>query len=120
MAKEIDILDILPAEAIQKVDALGYSFLQERGYDADGAVNDVRKRSKLKKALKRNNEELRYTGAIDSQQGAILVWFELFKNNELLAKSKGIKFIQRVNENEQGRENFEGQTRLAATSEDNT
>jgi hypothetical protein len=104
MGKKIDILDLLPAEAMRKVDELGYSFLQERGYDADGAIDSKIKRAELKKALDRKGEVLRYAGAVDNETKAILVWFELFKGKEKVAVSQGIKFLQRENESGEERE----------------
>ena len=35
--KEIDIFDILPAEAFAEIDKLGYAFLSEQGYNTEGA-----------------------------------------------------------------------------------
>ena len=40
--KELDILDILPKEAIEAIDRLGYDFLKAQGYDTEGAAESVR------------------------------------------------------------------------------
>lgn len=116
--KEVDILDILPAEAIAEVDKLGYTFLQGLGYDVDGAAESKEKREKLKEAMKKRGDELRYAGAVDKNQGAILVWFELYKGNERKAVSQGLKFIPKPG-GENG-DDGENQERPSAASEDNS
>ena len=57
-------MDILPEEAIAKVDELGYSFLQTMGYDTEGAIESKEKRSELKKTMKKNGDELSISLAI--------------------------------------------------------
>lgn len=91
--REIDILDILPEDAIEEVDKLGYAFLTEQGFDAEGAIESASKRTKLKKALARQGKELRYAGAVDNETKAILVWYELYQGKERVAVSQGIKFL---------------------------
>lgn len=120
--KEVDILDILPVEAIAEVDKLGYTFLQGLGYDVDGAEESKEKREKLKEAMKKRGDELRYARAVDKNQGAILVWYELWKGGERKAISQGLKFVQKPREGgENGAgEDTQNQERLAAASEDNS
>lgn len=91
--KEIDIFDILPAEAFAEIDKLGYVFLSEQGYNTEGAQESTELRTKLKNAIKKRGEELRYFGAVDKDSKAILVWFELYKGNERKAVSQSLKFI---------------------------
>ena len=50
--KTIDILDLLPNEAIEAVDKLGYDFLEAQGYDVVGAVDSKKKRQEIKERLK--------------------------------------------------------------------
>lgn len=120
--KRVDIMDILPEEAIAKVDELGYSFLQTMGYDTEGAIESKEKRSELKKTMKKNGDELLYAGAVDKNQEAILIWYELWNNGKRKAVSQGLKLVQQPREGgEDGaRENSENQERLATTTEDNT
>ena len=49
--KEMDILDILPKEAIEAIDRLGYDFLKAQGYDTEGAMESEVKRKEINKAL---------------------------------------------------------------------
>ena len=100
MSKEIDILDLLPAEAIEAVDMLGYEFLAGYGYDVEGAKNSEAKQEELCKALQKSKEELRYSGAVDDKTGAILVWYEIYKNGERVATSKGIQFLPKKEESD--------------------
>ena len=120
--KRVDIMDILPEEAIAKVDELGYSFLQTMGYVTEGAIESKEKRSVLKKTMKKNGDELLYAGAVDKNQEAILIWYELWNNGKRKAVSQGLKLVQQPREGgEDGaRENSENQERLATTTEDNT
>ena len=100
MSKEIDILDLLPAEAIEAVDKLGYEFLAGYGYDVEGAKDSDAKQEELRKVLQENEEELRYSGAVDDKTGAILVWYEIYKNGERIATSRGIKFLPKKEESD--------------------
>lgn len=120
--KEVDILDILPAEAIAEVDKLGYAFLQTQGYDTEEAADSEEKRAKLKRAMKKRGDELRYAGAVDKNQGAILVWYELWNDGKRKAISQGLKFVQKPREGgENGAgEDTQNQERPAAASEDNS
>lgn len=97
MAEEriITVFDLLPEEAMESIDKLGYTFLAERGYDTEGAREDEEKRGVLSNALAEAGEELRYRGAFDRETGAILVWFELYRGDERTAVSQGIKFLPR-------------------------
>lgn len=100
--REIDILDILPQEAIAEVDKLGYAFLAEQGFDTVGAAESNTKRTKLKKALAKQGKELRYAGAVDNETKTILVWYELYKGKERIAVSQGIKFMPKPTEGGNG------------------
>lgn len=93
MSKKIDILDLLPPEAFKAVDKLGYELLAEYGYDVEGAEGSAAKQDKLRQALRKNGEELRYSGAIDDKTGAILVWYEIYKNGRRATTGRGIKFL---------------------------
>ena len=104
MKKEIDIFDLLPTEACTAVNKLGFDFLQSQGYKVAGVNKSYKCRARLTKAMKKRGEELRYNSAIDKEQKAILVWFELYKGTEVVAKSSGIKFLP----NEREREDEEG------------
>lgn len=94
--KEIDIFDLLPEEAIKKVDEIGYTFLSEQGFDTKGAAESNSKRAKLKKELKKQGKELFYRSAVDKETKAILIWFELCKGGETIATSQGIKFLPKT------------------------
>lgn len=115
--KEIDIFDILPAEVFAEIDKLGYTFLSEQGYGTEGAQESDELRTKLKNAIKKRGEELRYFGAVDKDSGAILVWFELYKGSERKAVSQGLKFIPKPG-GENG-DDGENQERPSTSSEDN-
>lgn len=115
--KEIDIFDVIPSEVYAAIDKLGYSFLSEQGYDTEGAQESDELRTKLKNAIKKRGEELRYFGAVDKDSGAILVWFELYKGSERKAVSQGLKFIPKLG-GENG-DDGENQERPSASSEDN-
>ena len=97
--REVDIFDILPAEAIADANRLGFEFLSERGYDAIGAWEDAEKLSALERELSERGEELRYSGAYDQddQTGrlkAILIWYTLHdREGRLIARSKGLKLV---------------------------
>ncbi len=96
--REIDILDILPQEAIEEVDKLGYAFLAEQGFDTDGAAESASKRTKLKRELAKQGKELLYAGAVDNDTKTILVWYELYKGKKRIAVSQGIKFLPKSTE----------------------
>ena len=102
--REIDIFDLLPEEAIKKVDEIGYQFLSEQGFDTKGAAESDSKRAKIKKELKKQGKELFYRGAVDKETKAILVWFELYKGKEKIATSQGIKFLPKPSEGGEGGE----------------
>lgn len=93
MSKEIDVFDLLPPEAIQAVDKLGYEFLAKCGYDVEGARESVAKQEELRKALQEKEEELRYSGSIDDKTGAIMVWFAIYRNGERGDKSRALQFL---------------------------
>ena len=96
--REIDILDILPQEAIEEVDKLGYAFLAEQGFDTDGAAESASKRTKLKRELAKQGKNLFYRGAVDPETKAILVWYEIEVKGKCVAKSMGIKFLPKPKE----------------------
>lgn len=96
--KEIDILDILPKEAIEAIDRLGYEFLQSQGYDTEGAADSEAKRKQIKKALAKDGKQLFYRGAVDKETKAILVWYEIEIKGKCVAKSGGIKFLPKPKE----------------------
>ena len=97
--KQIDIFDILTPEANRAVDELGYSFLQENGYDTTEAINSPSKREEIKKAMEANGDELHYHSAINSDTKAILVWFEIHREGKQIARSRGLKFVQKGDDN---------------------
>ena len=120
--REITIFDLLPPEAFIQIDELGYNFLAERGYNTEGAMDSNEKRKELKAELKKNGEELRYSGAFDKETKAILVWFEIYKNNEKVATSQGLKFLPKPSEggeSGESEENRENQDRPSEAPEDN-
>lgn len=96
--KELDILDILPPEAIRAIDNLGYTFLKSQGYDTEGAAESEAKRKEIKKALKKDGKELFYRGAVDKETKAILFWYEVVAEGKCVARSQGIKFFQKPKE----------------------
>lgn len=96
--KEMDILDILPKEAIEAIDRLGYDFLKAQGYDTEGAAESEAKRKEIKRALKKDGKELFYRGAVDKETKAILVWYEIEAEGKCVARSQGIKFVQKPKE----------------------
>ena len=124
MAKKrtIDIFDLLPPEAFVQIDELGYNFLKEHGYDVEGAIESEEKRKEIKKALKANGEELRYSGAFNDETRAILIWYELYRGQEKVATSLGLKFLPKPSEggeNGEGGEDSENQERPSPVTEDN-
>lgn len=104
MKKEIDILDILPPEAIKQVDEVGYSLLRERGYNIEGAIDSPEKQKEIKLEMKKNKDELIYYGFVDKDTKAILVWFEIHHNKEKVLTSRGLKFLPKPSEGGQGGE----------------
>lgn len=117
--RKMDILDILPPEAIKAVDELGYKFLSSRGYDAEGAMESKEKRKEIKKALKANGETLQYVGCIDKENKIILVFYEIIKDGKRIATSEGLKFVPTIPEGGQsgeGRENLASEERPSTTS----
>ena len=103
--RKIDVFDLLPPEAGERIDELGYKFLSNQGYDTEGAVASKEKRNEIKKIMKERGEELRYFGMVDKTTKAILVWFELYRGKERIGVSSGIKFLPRT---EEGGKNGEG------------
>lgn len=91
--QEIDIFDLLPPEAAQAGDELGYEFLAKCGYDVEGARESVAKQEELREVLQEKEEELRYSGAVNDKTGAIMVWFAIYRNGERLAKSRALQFL---------------------------
>lgn len=104
----VDIFSLLPKEAHAAIDAHGYEFLKMQGYDVRGVKKSYKRRARLKDALKKRGEELRHCAAIDSDTKAILVWFVLYRE-EIIARSTGLKFIQREGDNGEGREDIKNQ-----------
>ena len=98
MGRRIDILDLLPEEAIKAIDELGYKFLASRGYDTEGAIESKEVRNKLKEELKANGEKLQYVGGINKENKTILVFFEIIKEGKRIATSEGIKLIPKPSE----------------------
>lgn len=96
--KEVDIFDILPKEAFAAIDELGYNFLKAQGYDTEGAADSEAKRKEIKKALTKDGKKLFYRGATDKETGAILVWYEIESEGKCVARSQGIKFVQKPKE----------------------
>lgn len=103
--KEIDILDMLPPEAIEAVDNLGYEFLAGYGYDTEGARDSKEKQKALRKALKENGETLTYAGAIDPDTQKIKVWYFLHKGKELVSTSRAIECVPIKTEEDSDGEN---------------
>lgn len=102
--REIDIFDLLPAEAVADANRLGFEFLAGRGYDAIGAWENAEKLATLERELSERGEELRYSGAydLDEETGklkAILIWYELYdRSNMCLARSTGLKLVPKETE----------------------
>ena len=104
MSKEIDILDILSSEEIEAADKLGFEFLTSFGYDTEGVMESKEKQKELRRALKANNEALQYAGATDSETGAKVIRFGLYRNGKLIAQSECIHFLPK-------KENSDGEDR---------
>ena len=102
--REIDIFDLIPAEAVVDANRLGFGFLAERGYDALGAWEDEAKCAALERELAERGEELRYSGAYDRDEEtgkivAILIWYSLYdREGRLIARSKGLKLVPKETE----------------------
>lgn len=119
MSKKIDIFDLLTQSAVDRIDDIGYALLKEHGYDTDGAKNSKEKRNALKAALKKDGKQLIYFSMIDKETHNILFWFELRKNDEIIARSQAIKFLP--DKTDEGGTDGEGesQERSSKTPEDN-
>lgn len=100
MSKEIDILDLLPADAIEIANKFGFEFLASFGYDTEGAMESKEKQKELRRELKANNEALQYAGGIDSKTGAKAIRFGLYRNGKLIAKSECIHFLPQKEESD--------------------
>lgn len=108
--KKIDIFDILPHETHAAIDKLGYDFLKSQNYKVAGVAKSYKLRARLKEAMEKRGEELRYCSAIDREENVILVWFELYRGEERIARSSNIKIVmKRGEDNGEGRENSSGQ-----------
>lgn len=116
MVKKIDIFDLLPQEAIERIDDIGYELLKENGYETEGAKTSKQIQYELKKALARDGRQLIYFSMIEKETGNIIFWFELRKGNDVIARSKVLKFLP-----DKGGENGEGksQERPSETPKDN-
>lgn len=94
---KVSVFDLLPAEAFQNVNRLGYEFLAEHGYDALGAWDDAEKHAAIEKALAERGEELRYSYALKINDStrcmeAILIWYGLYdREGRCIARSQGYK-----------------------------
>lgn len=89
----MDIIGMLGQEAHQKIDVLGYDFLQAQGYKTKYASTNAKDRERLKRKMKRDKFDmfLRYT----IKENTILVWFECKKQNKYVGHSKALKFVVR-------------------------
>lgn len=116
MTKKIDIFDLLPQEASDRIDDIGYELLKENGYETDGAKESQQKQRELKKALKKDGRQLIYFSMIERETSNIIFWFELRKGNDVIARSKVLKFLP-----DKGGDNGEGesQERPSETPKDN-
>ena len=101
--RKIDVFDLLSPEMSQKVDELGYSFLQECGYKVNNATQSASVRSKLKRQLDKDGRVLTYKGLLDNETREILIYFHLVKKGtensdkpEILMTSKGLKFVPKA------------------------
>lgn len=113
---EIDILDMLPPEAIDAVDQLAYEFLAGYGYDTEGARTSEEKQKALKKALEERGETLTYAGAIDADTQKIKVWYLLYKGKELVSTSRAIECVPIKTEEDSNGENRTDQEGPATTA----
>lgn len=101
--KKIDIFDILPPETHAAIDKLGYDFLKSHNYKTTGVAKSYKRRARLKEAMKKRGEELGCCSAIDPEQNIILLWFELYRGEERIARSSNIKIVMK-----RGEDNGEG------------
>jgi hypothetical protein len=99
MAKKIDIIDLLPDDAVVEATKLGYKFLKELGYNVPNEdMLSWKEQKQIKEEMKRKNEYLRYKGSIDHESKKILVWYVLYREGKKIAQSQGITFILREGE----------------------
>lgn len=89
-----DILDMLTTEQAAAIDSHGYAFLAEHGYNVTGVEQSAKKRRKLKAALRANSQTLEYSLVDGKETGVMFLFFSLIgADGELIARSKGIKFV---------------------------
>ena len=94
MKNKKDFFDILPPEAIKAVDAHGYGFLAEHGYNVEGASDSRKARRRLKAELRANSQTLVYSTVAGKNKGTIILFFSLkATSGEMVARSKGIKLV---------------------------
>ena len=117
MGKTFDILDLLPPEAIQQVDELGYDLLKQRGYQVEGAIESPEKQKQIKDEMKKRGDQLIYFGMVDKDTKAILIWFEIHNNKKKVLTSRGLKFLPK-DEGGQNEER-ENKERLTDAPKDN-
>lgn len=91
--RKIDILDLVPEEASQKVDDLAYNFLAEQGYNTLGARDSEKVQKALQAEMRRRGERLEHHGLVNRESKAILIWFELYNGKVRKARSKGLKLM---------------------------
>lgn len=92
--KERGILDMLTTEQAAVIDSHGYAFLAEQGYNVVGVEQSAKKRRKLKAALRANSQTLEYSFVDGKENGVMFLFFSLIgAGGELIARSKGIKFV---------------------------
>ena len=91
--RNLDVFDILPPDAAQAADRAGFEFLREQGYDVAGCRRSYKRRARLKRALRDDRAELTYRSLVDNEAEKILIYYELHKNGERVARSRGITFI---------------------------
>lgn len=91
--RTIDIIDLLPEDAVLEVTKLGYRFLKENGYDMPSEIPDKVELRELKNEMRLRHESLWYKGSIDSENKKILVWYYLYRNGRKAAQSKGMTFV---------------------------
>ena len=102
--KEPSFIDMLTPEQQAAVDKLGYEFLAEYGYNVDGAERSAKKRRKLKAALRANSQALAHSMIERKEERAIVLFFSLLDaDGEVIARSKGIKFIFKGVDGDDGR-----------------
>lgn len=95
-AYEPDIFDILGEEATQQINELGFSFLAEQGYDVAGAVESYDRAREIRHIIKARGQELRYRVLANAENGAVLFWYELYEGKDIVARSKGLKFVGKL------------------------